>query len=242
MNSALNTGFFFGLESELCVALEFRLVSTCSRFKITLCSSPLKTWLKSAKTIVNLIEPSDPCFNFSLIKAMLPQASPEGTFDQNLFSICTITPKWPAVSKLSFAMYKIFWLQSSITLKNVLNLGKVNSWQNHSSFLVFHLKHPKFEILESHTVRNVLFSISRKVHPNMFKLEAYKISQVGNAEEECVSLTDSSFRDQPSSRSGQDYFFRDLRNTDCTKQTMSIQETHKSMSVLYNPCNFLQKV
>lgn len=141
LNSALNTGFFFGLESELCVVLEFRLVSTCSRFKITLHSSPLKTWLKSARTFVNLIEPGNPCFNFSLINAMLPQASPEGTFNQNLCSrfAQTIMPNWPAVSKLSFAMYRIFWLQSSITLKNVLNLDKVKSWQNHknSFFLVW---------------------------------------------------------------------------------------------------------
>jgi len=48
-------------------------------------------------------------------------------------------------------MYRIFWLQSSITLKNVLNLDKVKSWQNlkNSFVLLFHLKHPEFKIWES---------------------------------------------------------------------------------------------
>lgn len=67
LNRALNTGFFFGLQSELCVGFEFHLVSTCSTFKITLCSSPLKTCLQSARTFLNLIAPANPCFSFILI-------------------------------------------------------------------------------------------------------------------------------------------------------------------------------
>lgn len=84
LNSALNTGFFFRLESELCVAFEFHLVSTCSRFKITLCSSPLKTRFKPGRIFVNLTESGHACFNFSLVIAMPPRSSPEGTFDQSL--------------------------------------------------------------------------------------------------------------------------------------------------------------
>lgn len=99
LSSALNIGFLFGLESELCVAFEFCLVSPCSQFKI-LCSSPLKTWLKSVRTFVNLIEPGNPCFNFSLINTMPPQTSPEGTFDQNLCSLfaqsCQIGQQCPS--------------------------------------------------------------------------------------------------------------------------------------------------
>lgn len=67
LSCASNAGFFFGLEWELCVGFEFHLISTCSRFKTTLCSSPWKTCLPSARTFVNLIEPANPCFSFSLM-------------------------------------------------------------------------------------------------------------------------------------------------------------------------------
>lgn len=112
-NFALNIGFFFRLESELCVTFEFCLVSTCSRPKITLCSSPLKTRLKSVRTFANLIESGNPCFNFSLINAMLTEASPECIFNQNLCSLFaqSIMLNQPAVSMLSFVIYRISWIQ-----------------------------------------------------------------------------------------------------------------------------------
>lgn len=115
LNSALNTGFFFGLESELHVAFEFHLLSTCSKFKITFYSSPLKTRLKSDRIFVNLTASGHACFNFSLVNAMPPQSSPEGTFDQSLCSLYarSCQPNWPAVSKLCFVMYRILRFQSS---------------------------------------------------------------------------------------------------------------------------------
>lgn len=126
LSCALNNGFFFGLEPELCVGFEFHFVSTCSRFKITLRSSPWKTGLQSARTFVDLTEPANPCFSFRLIIQTTTSLAIE-QFRSNLVLFNYTSNHVKLANCVQAQLYRVFWLQPSIILKNVLNLGKVKS-------------------------------------------------------------------------------------------------------------------